>query len=94
MKKEEVHLNFKWCVDNDFMVYVVPDRFDPSGRASRQFRAAVRKGGITTCGLNSKEIKGTMYNSKEVLGDVLYKTQLEAEESLPELRAKLRERYG
>jgi len=92
--QKTIALNFNWCVDNDFMVYVVPDRFDPSGRASRCFRVAVRRGGITTCGLEFKKIMGTIRTSKEVVGSVLYKTQLEAEESLPELRRKLRERYG
>ena len=89
------HSNFKWCIENDFQVYVEPEfQYTGSRTGSKSFVVVVRRGGITTCGLDFKEINYTLYESKAVRGSVVYKTQREAEESLPDLYKKLRERYG
>ena len=36
----ECLINFKWCIENDFQVYVKPINY------SKNFKIAVRKGGI------------------------------------------------
>lgn len=95
MKKKSQSSDFKWCVDNDFQVYVAPDRVYPESRTvSKQFRVVVRRKGITTWGLDEKEINTIVYTSSEKVGDILYKTQAEAEQSLPAVYKMLRERYG
>jgi hypothetical protein len=97
MKKETWSLpsNFSWCVDNDFQVYVEPEfMYTISRTVSRKFVVVVRRGGITTCGLDRKQVGNTIYESKALRGSIIYKTQREAEESLPALYEKLRKRYG
>ncbi len=87
-------LNFKWCIDNDFQVYIKPDKlFVESRTVSKQYRICVRRGGITTCGLDELEINSVIYTSKEKVGNVIYKTQEEAEAALPKVYEELRKRY-
>lgn len=96
MKKENWNRNsnFKWCIDNDFQVYIKPDKyFKESRTVSKQYRICVRRGGITTSGLDSVEINSILYESKEKVGTILYKTQEEAEAALPKLYEELRRRY-
>jgi len=82
--------NFKWCIENDFQVYIKPE--DNSGNC----RIAIRKGGISTDGKPSKydKEKGVTLYSKETVGEVVYKKQKHAMEKLPEVYAYLRKRYG
>lgn len=94
MRGGKEHLSFRWCIENDFMVYVVPDRYDPNGKAYKYFRVAVRKGGISSRGKDIHYEGVKTYTSKEVLGEVLHKSQEEAEAAAIELRIKLKERYG
>ena len=87
-------LNFKWCIDNDFQVYIKPDKyFKESNTVSKQYRICIRRGGITTCGLDEIEINSVIYTSRESVGNILYKTQKEAEEALPKVYEELRKRY-
>jgi len=87
--------NFKWCKDNDFQVYIKPDKlFVESRTVSKQYRICIRRGGITTCGLDELEINSVIHTSKEKVGEVLYKTQAEAEAALPKVYEWLKERYG
>ena len=86
--------NFKWCIDNDFQVYIKPDKlFVESRTVSKQYRICIRRGGIKTCGLDEIEINSIIYTSKERVGNVLYKTQAEAEAALEKVYEELRKRY-
>lgn len=86
--------NFKWCKDNDFQVYIKPDKyFKESKTVSKEYRICVRRGGITTSGLDEIEINSILYTSKERVGTILYKTQKEAEAALPRVYEELRKRY-
>jgi hypothetical protein len=81
--------DFKWCIDNDWQVYVKPIN-------TMYFKIAIRKGGISTNGKDKfydakKSI--TLY-SKEHLGKIEYKTQKKAMDKLPEVYKYLRETYG
>jgi len=81
--------NFKWCIKNDFQVYVKLTEF------SGHCRIAIRKGGISTEGKSSiycKETSLTTY-STETLGSVLYKSQAKAFEKLPSVYKYLKENY-
>ena len=86
--------NFKWCIDNDFQIYVKPDKiYKESNTVSKQFRVCVRRGGIKTNGRDEIEINSVLHTSKEVVGKVLYKTQQEAEAALPLVYETMRKRY-
>ena len=81
--------NFKWCIDNDFQVYVKPMNH------SKNFKIAIRKGGISTNGKSSFysiEKNMTIY-SNEILGSVLYKNQSLAIEALPIVYNYLKKTY-
>ena len=73
--------DFKWCIDNDFQVYI--KMLNNSG----QCNIAIRKGGISTDG------KSSIYSSV-TLGSVTYKNQKQATENLPKVYKYLRETYG
>lgn len=89
------HSNFRWCIENDFQVYVKPDKFFAESKTySKQYRICIRSGGITTCGKDSLEINSVHYTSKESIGTILYKTQQEAEAALPGVYERLRKIYG
>lgn len=87
---KDSHSNFKWCIENDFQVYVKP--IDYSGG----FKVAVRKGGISTKGKDSFycKVKQTTIYSSETLGDKLHKNQKVAMGVLPGVYKYLRETYG
>jgi hypothetical protein len=85
----ETIVNFKWCIENDFQVYIKLTEF------SGHCRVAIRKGGISTQGksfLYCKKKDLTIY-STETLGSVLYKSQLEAFGKLPSVYKYLKETY-
>jgi len=67
---------FKWCIDNDFQVYIKPESY--------YFRIAIRRGGITSNGKDTyyDEETGMEYYSSEKLGSVKYKTCSDAEQKL------------
>ena len=69
--------DFKWCIENDFQVYIKP--INNSGEC----RIAIRKGGISTDGKPSKynKEKGVTLYSKETEGKLIYKNQKKSNES-------------
>ena len=81
--------DFKWCIENDFQVYVKPV-------ASKQFKIAVRKGGISTNGkdMHYCKIKEITLRSTETLGPQIYQNQKQAFKSLPKAYKYLRNVYG
>jgi len=78
--------DLKWCIENDWQVYIVPT-------VGKFCKIAIRKGGITTEGKDYKYIDGVRHTSREHIGDVEYKTQAEAQLALPDVYKKLRKRY-
>jgi hypothetical protein len=87
--------NFKWCIDNDFQVYVCPKGFlEEKKKVTKEFKVCVRRGGIKTGGLDSIEIDSVYYESKESVGNETYKTQKDAEAALPALYEDIRKIYG
>lgn len=82
--------DFKWCIENDFQVYVKP--MHNTGHC----KIAIRKGGISTEGKDSKYCKktGLTIYSKENLGSVTYKNQILAMEKLPSVYEYLRKKYN
>lgn len=88
--KESLYSDFKWCIENDFQVYIKP--LDNRGNC----KIAIRKGGISTDGKPSKYCreKGLTLRSKEAVGSVTYKSQKKASEQLPRVYEYLRKTYG
>lgn len=88
MKYRNNYSDAKWCIDNDWQVYVKPD--------GARFKIAIRKGGISSCGkdVHYDKATGKTYTSEENLGSVMYKTQIEAEYKLADVYEYLRKRYG
>lgn len=92
MKKKAKEIsNFRWCIDNDFQVYVKP--FD-NYVGCNKYVVAFRKGGISSEGLDVLYKDGKQYKSTEIVGEKIYRNTKEASEAVIELRSKLRERYG
>lgn len=81
--------DFRWCIENDFQVYIKPINY------SGNFKVAIRKGGISTRGKDSLycKIKKTTIYSSENLGSKLYKNQKLAMDVLPSVYKYLRETY-
>lgn len=98
-------LNFddlKWCIDNDFQVYVQPvseEKRYQDGRKYYQltgeFKIAVRRGGISSQGkgLHKDEV-GRLFKSKLTLSERTFKSQSEAEDHLNYTYNYLRRKYG
>jgi hypothetical protein len=86
-QSKSFYSDLKWCIDNDWQVYVVPT-------IAKYCRIAIRKGGITTDGKDYKYVNGIRYTSQEHLGSIEYKTQKEAQASIPSVYEKLRQKYG
>ena len=81
--------NFKWCIDNDWQVYIKV--FD-----SIHCKIAIRKGGITTHGKDSRYCKktDTVFYSVEKLGKKTYSSQMKASAEIPKVWEYLKETYG
>ncbi|HAY88482.1 MAG TPA: hypothetical protein DCY51_03500 [Bacteroidetes bacterium] len=90
-KKDKKISDFRWCIDNDFQVYVKP--FDNYAGCNK-FVVVVRKGGISSEGLDVLYKDGKTYKSKEIVGEKIYKNTKEASEAVVRLHSELRERYG
>lgn len=86
-KIKDYYSNAKWCIDNDFQVYVKPDY--------PHFRIAVRRGGISTHGKDFRTDEcGFEHTSSEQLGTVKYKTVQQADEKIREVHEYLKNKYG
>jgi hypothetical protein len=99
--------DFKWCVDNDFQVYIVPisnkesvvdmdtgEVIEEYYKANGLFKIAVRRGGITTEGKDWAIVKGRRFNSKETLSGLTFSSQTDAENHLNYTYKYLRNKYG
>jgi hypothetical protein len=89
--KDKETSDFRWCIDNDFQVYVKP--FD-NYPGCNKYVVAFRKGGISSEGLDLLYKDNRPHKSTEVVGEKIYRNTKEASEAAVELRSKLRERYG
>lgn len=101
--------DFRWCVDNDFQVYVVPltittpePQYDKYGRKisdktyhmTGQYKIAVRRNGISTEGYDSKMVNGRKLVSKETLSESTFNSEKKAVEYLNYVYGYLRRKYG
>jgi len=82
--------DFRWCIENDFQVYLVPLTIDGKG----EYKIAVRRFGITTEGRDFIETNGRMVNSKETLSEKTFKNIREAHDHLNYVYKHLRAKYG
>lgn len=87
LQTKSFYSDLKWCIDNDWQVYIVPTK-------GKMCRIAIRKGGITTEGKDCKYINGVRYTSQEVLGQLEYDDQKQAQYAMPKVYEQLRQRYG
>ena len=80
--------DFKWCIENDWQVYIKPIN-------TIQCKIAIRKGGISTNGKDKfyNTEKDLIIYSKEHLGKEVYKSQKKAMNKLPEVYKYLRKNY-
>lgn len=99
--------DFKWCVDNDFQVYIVPlsdkksvvdmdtgEIVEEYYKSNGLFKIAVRRGGITTEGKDWAIVKGRRFNSKETLSELTFSSQIDAHNNLNYTYKYLRNKYG
>lgn len=102
--------DFKWCVDNDFQVYIVPlsikktkmvfnnetqeDETEVYYETNGLFKIAVRRGGITTEGKDWTILNGRRFNSKETLSELTFTSHLDAHNHLNYTYRYLRQKYG
>lgn len=81
--------DFKWCVENDFQVYLVPLTRDGKG----EFKIGVRRGGISSEGKDYLNKNGREYRSKETLSEKTFKNQREAHNHLNYVYKFLKQKY-
>jgi len=86
VETKSFYSDLKWCIDNDWQVYIVPT-------IAKFCRIAIRKGGITTDGKPYKYIDGVKHTSQEFLGKIEYKNQNDAQRALPDVYKEIRKRY-
>ena len=83
--------DFKWCIENDFQVYLVC--LNHTGKGPH--KVAVRRRGISS---NGKDIHftedGTEITSEEKLSKDTFKNQKDATEYMNKLYGILRRNYG
>lgn len=94
--------NFKWCIENDYQVYVKPlgewfkntkgeDEFFMNG----QYKIATRRNGIKCLGKDFHyDSKGNKFNSTETLSEKTFKKEEDAFNDMVFVRKFLREKYG
>jgi hypothetical protein len=85
----EEYLNFRWCIDNDFKVFV-----RTINGITNECKIVVQRGGITTEGKDMKMVNGRLKKSVSIESSTTYKTQKEAQAALPSIYKMLREKYG
>lgn len=81
---------FKWCINNDFQVYIVP----VNDRGRSEYRVAVRHGGITTEGKDYIYKDNIKKTSREVLGSKIFVTVAAASLHLNYVIENLMKKYG
>jgi len=97
--------DFKWCIENDFQVYILPlsvkktmTVFDCETEeyyeANGLFKIAVRRGGITTEGKDWTILKGRRFNSRETLSELTFSSYMDAHNHLNYTYKYLRQKYG
>lgn len=91
---KKVASDFRWCIDNDFQVYIKPDKFDATNKGAPPFRICIRRGGITTEGKDFTYVNGVKFESTLTVGNIEYKTMQEASDAMDGVYEKLRKRYG
>ena len=84
--------DFRWCIQNDFQVYVVP--LVENNRPTGSFKIAVRRNGITTNGKDYIKLNGIVYKSKETLSELTFKNQNQALDHLNYVYGLLRRKYS
>lgn len=84
--------DFRWCIQNDFQVYVVP--LVENDMPTNSFKIAVRRNGITTNGKDYIKVNGVKYKSKETLSELTFKNQKQAFDHFNYVYAHLRKKYG
>ena len=79
--------DLKWCIDNDWQVYILPVGY-------KETRIAIRKGGISSHGKDLYVDKnGIEHYSTEIIGQVSYKSQKEAMKNYPDVIKRLKLKY-
>jgi hypothetical protein len=87
MKKYPFSIDdWRWCVKNDFQIYLYP-------APRKRYRIAVRRKGITTKGKDFIFQSGLKIESREMVGDVEFKDAREASDYVPFVYKKIREKY-
>ena len=99
--------DFKWCIDNDFQVYIVPlsnkknivdmdtgEIIEEYYEANGLFKIAVRRGGITTGGRDWAVVNGRRFESKETLSEITFENVMDAHNHLNYVYKYLRDKYG
>lgn len=86
--------DFRWCIDNDFQVYIMPLWFSPDGVGSSKCKIHIRRNGITTEGKDFIIKNGIEIHSKVTELHTEYKNMNDASEACWEVYAALRKRYG
>jgi len=92
-KYQDLNFNdFRWCIENDFQVYVKPLSSDGKGF----YKIAVRRGGISSKGLDyyKEECTKKVYKSKETLSEKIFKNKNEAFSHLNYVYGHLKKKYG
>lgn len=94
--------DFKWCVENDFQVYIHPiseQKRYPDGRKyhqlTGQFKIAVRRNGILTKGKDvHRDEYGRVFESVVTLSKMTFNNDLDAHNHLNYTYKYLRDKYG
>jgi len=85
----ELYENRKWCLDNDFKIFV-----QPLGFKNLKCNIVIQRGGITTEGQESKIVDGVLRKSKTLVLEKVYRTQDDAFKDIPRIEKQLKEKYG
>ncbi len=79
--------DFEWAIKNNWQIYIKP-------YGSERCKIATRYGGISSEGRDYfYDSNGSVHKSTELPGGKIYDTQEEAQEALPEVYRKIRNKY-
>jgi hypothetical protein len=90
MRKLSTSDLFRWCVENDYQVYLKP--LTDSGKGACQI--AVRKWGITTGGQDYIIKNNVKIISRETVGKKIYRSHADAYKDMPNVYQHLMNKYG